>query len=164
VTSLSAFPQTFPLAIGVYHGKHEQNVGTLWRSAYIYGASMLFTVAGRYYRQPTDTIGAANHLPLLQFADFDSFRRSYDGPIVAVEMTDGACPLDKWNPPSACAVMLGAEDHGIPRAVLEQCQERVTIVTPRQLCLNVAVAGSLVLDHWSRRIGAHRRPHMRGVA
>jgi hypothetical protein len=31
--------------IGIYHGKTEENIGTLWRSAYAYGADFVFTAA-----------------------------------------------------------------------------------------------------------------------
>ena len=36
--------------IGIENGKAEVNLGTLWRSAHIFGAVFLFTV-GRRYRQ-----------------------------------------------------------------------------------------------------------------
>lgn len=40
--------------IGVYHPKHEINIGTLIRSAYIFGANYVFTVGRRYKRQSSE--------------------------------------------------------------------------------------------------------------
>ena len=38
-------------AIGVYRGKTEHNIGTLWRSAFILGAAYIFTVENKYKKQ-----------------------------------------------------------------------------------------------------------------
>lgn len=48
--------------IGVFHGKNEQNIGTLWRSANIMGADFIFTIGKRYSRQCTDRRRAINEL------------------------------------------------------------------------------------------------------
>ncbi len=45
-------------AIGVYKGKTEHNIGTLWRSAYILGAAYIFTVEKRYKKQTSDVLNA----------------------------------------------------------------------------------------------------------
>ena len=65
-----------PFAIGVDHPKHEVNIGTLWRSAYCLGASMMFTIGRRYEprRQHGDTVKAWRHLPLLHFRTCDEYR------------------------------------------------------------------------------------------
>ena len=34
--------------IGIFHTKTEQNVGTLWRSAFQLGAAGVFTIGKRY--------------------------------------------------------------------------------------------------------------------
>ena len=48
--------------IGVFHGKNEQNIGTLWRSANIMGADFIFTIGKRYSRQCTDTMKTPRHM------------------------------------------------------------------------------------------------------
>jgi tRNA (guanosine-2'-O-)-methyltransferase len=37
--------------IGIENVKTAENVGTLWRSAYILGASFIFTIGKRYKKQ-----------------------------------------------------------------------------------------------------------------
>lgn len=41
--------------IGIFHSKTEQNIGTLWRSAYQLGASGIFTIGKRYKEMSSDT-------------------------------------------------------------------------------------------------------------
>ena len=59
--------------IGVEHNKSAQNIGTLWRTAYAFDASLLCTIGRRYDRQVTDTVKAMNHVPLQHFTAFDDF-------------------------------------------------------------------------------------------
>jgi len=71
-------------------------------------------------------------------------------PIVGIELDDRAKPLSKFTHPERACYLLGAEDHGLPANVLEACHHLVQIDGLR-MCLNVAVAGSMVLyDRVSR--------------
>lgn len=55
-------------AVGIWHPKHEVNVGGLWRSADLLGASFVFTVGRRYERkQAADTTNIGRHKPLFHF-------------------------------------------------------------------------------------------------
>jgi len=134
--------------IGIYHPKHEANIGTLWRSAMIYQADFLFTIGRRYRHQASDTIKAVRHLPLWHFASFDEFytHMPHAARLVCVEITEGSHSLTNYVHPERAIYMLGAEDNGIPRGVLDREEIAVvTIPTPTSLCLNVATAGTIVL-------------------
>lgn len=140
--------------IGVYRSKTPANVGTLWRSAYQMGAAGIFTVGKRYPMQASDTLKAHRHIPCREFADFDVFLDSlpYSCPIVAVEM--GGRPLAKFTHPEQAVYLLGAEDHGIPPAVLARCHHVISLPSVRTESYNVAVAGSLVMfDRQNKREG-----------
>ena len=41
--------------IGIENAKNEYNIGTLWRSAYLMGASFIFTVNTRYKKTKVQT-------------------------------------------------------------------------------------------------------------
>lgn len=130
--------------IGVYHPKTEANIGTLWRSAHLFGASLIFTIGRRYKRQASDTTNAANHIPIMHYDDMEAFMaaRPHGAPLVGIEL--GGQPLDaNYAHPERAVYLLGSEDHGLPPEVLALCQRVVTIETPYSL--NVAVAGSIVL-------------------
>lgn len=139
--------------IGIYHTKTAENVGTLWRTAHILGASYIFTIGRRYKKQSSDTTKATRHVPLFEYDTFDQFRANLprECRIVAVELTEEATPLPSFKHPSQCVYLLGAEDHGLPAAVLERCHAAVVI--PGERCLNVSVAGSIVLyDRVAKRM------------
>lgn len=81
--------------IGVYQPKHGVNIGTLWRSAYVFGASFIFTIGRRYQQQASDIYKAKRHLPLWEFATFDEFKEHLPNGarLVFVEQSETARPL-----------------------------------------------------------------------
>lgn len=133
--------------IGVYRPKTKENVGTLWRAAHLYGASFIFTIGHRYERQATDTTKAYRHLPLLTYIDFEDFReaRPFLAPLIGVELSDRSVPLARFPHPERAIYLLGAEDHGLPPNVIDQCQHVIQIESAQPWSMNVAMAGSVVL-------------------
>jgi len=132
--------------IGVYHPKTIHNIGTLWRSAHCFGASFIFTVGHRYKHQPGDTTKAWKHVPLLEFQCFEHLLWGLprDCQLVGIECSvEGSKPLPEAIHSERSAYLLGAEDDGLPEAVLKQCHRILHI--PSTFCLNVAVAGSVVM-------------------
>jgi tRNA(Leu) C34 or U34 (ribose-2'-O)-methylase TrmL len=132
--------------IGIIAPKTEQNVGTLWRSAYQLGASVLYTIGGRYKSSSTDTLNVPARIPLIELDDWNSFAE-WAAPKaavwVAIEM--GGTPLSQFKHPRIAIYILGSEDHGIPKNVLRGCREVVSLESEQYGSYNVAVAGSLVM-------------------
>jgi len=130
--------------IGIYHPKTTENIGTLWRSAHNFGADFIFTIGKRYKKQASDTTKAERHIPLYEYSSFDDFKAHLPRGCntVFVEQAEGAKNLKETHHPEACAYVLGAEDYGVPEEIMRGYQ-KVFIDTP--MCLNVAVAGSIVL-------------------
>lgn len=140
--------------IGVYHPKTVENIGTLWRSAYLFGASFIFTVGRRYHKQASDTPQTYRHVPLWNFQTFEEFNDKvpYGAQIVCIELADKSKPLHESHHPEQAIYLLGAEDYGIPKEILEGRQV-VQIATARPQSMNVAVAGSLVMyDRYAKSI------------
>jgi tRNA G18 (ribose-2'-O)-methylase SpoU len=131
--------------IGVEHTKHEQNIGTLFRSAMVFGASFVYTVGRRYHRQASDTVASHRHMPLYHFADLDDLagHLPFGCPLVGIELDDRAVPLPSFTHPETACYILGAEDRGLTARTLDTCHAVVQL--PGRFCLNVAVAGSVVL-------------------
>ena len=129
--------------IGIYGSKTAVNVGTLWRSAGVLGAAFIFTVGKRYPKQASDTIKAYRHIPLWHFETLDDLRVPHDCPLVGVEQAEKAKTLPTFTHPERAVYILGAEDQGLPKKVLERCHRLVEI--PSERCLNVATAGAIVL-------------------
>lgn len=131
--------------IAVYHPKTETNVGTLWRSANVFGASFLALIGRRFKKQASDTMATHRNVPLYEYLTFDQFRdhQPHGCAIVAVERCATARNIVNYCHPERAVYLLGPEDGGIPSSVLARCHSRIVI--PGTHCLNVAAAGSIVL-------------------
>ena len=131
--------------IGIFHGKTQENLGTLWRSAYQMGAVGIFTIGRRYKKQASDTLQVYRHIPLRHFDTYEDFEKSraYDCQLIAIEQ--GGTPLPEFKHPQRACYLLGAEDHGLPPSVLERCQHTISLPSIRTNSYNVAVAGSLIM-------------------
>lgn len=143
-------------AIGVYGCKTEANIGTLWRTATLYGAAFVFTVGRRYQRQASDTPNTPLHTPLFNYATVADLREHlpWSAPLIGVELADRAVPLQRFWHPERAVYLLGAEDTGLPAKVLDQCHHAVQVEALHPQSMNVAVAGSLVV--YARHVQASR--------
>lgn len=148
--------------IGVYHSKTEVNIGTLWRHAQLYGADFIFTIGRRYSPQASDTLKAYRHMPLFNYIDFAEFydKLPYAAQLVCIEMDEKAKPLTEVNHPQQAVYLLGAEDHGLPKTVLEGHQT-IQIPSLEPISMNVAVAGTLVMyDRYVKSISTLGGDHL----
>lgn len=132
--------------IGIYHPKHEVNIGTLFRSAYSFGASFVFTVGRRYKKQSSDVCNVRNIIPFFEYTTTNDLivNLPHACKLVGVELSDDAQCLSTYEHPYNCCYLLGAEDHGIPSKVLNKCHEIIRVPNAIK-CLNVSVAGSIVM-------------------
>lgn len=140
--------------IGIVGSKTPLNVGTLWRSAGNMGAAFIFTVGRRYPRQGSDTIKAWKHIPLFELDSLDDLRllAPSDCVPVGIEQAVGARRLPGYTHPERAIYLLGAEDTGLTGAAMQWCRDLVEI--PSSRCLNVAVAGSIVMYDRAAKQGA----------
>lgn len=131
--------------IGIYNPKREVNMGTLWRTADALGAAFTFQIGGRFKRQPSDTTAAYRHVPHFVHESLDDFFAAIPHACVpvAVELDDRATALASFTHPASAVYLLGAEDGGLPPAALNRCAAIVQL--PGRYCINVAVAGSIVM-------------------
>lgn len=134
-------------AVGIYGCKTEANIGTLWRSATLYGAAFVFTVGRRYSRQASDTPNTPLHTPLFHFSTVEDLREHLPNaaPLVGVELDPRGRTLSGYGHPERAVYLLGAEDNGLPLQVLDQCHSVIQIETVLPQSMNVAVAGSIIL-------------------
>lgn len=133
-------------AIGVFHSKAEVNIGTLYRSAFAFGAAFVFTVGRRYKPQHTDTAKSWRHIPIFHFSNLADLKNHlpFCCRLVGVEIADGAQPTTKYIHPEQACYLLGAEDHGLNKEAIDACHD-VIVIPGLRYCLNVATAGSIVL-------------------
>ena len=85
------------------------------------------------------------HIPTFSYKDFQDFNdhRPYDCPLIGIELTDKSVMIKDFVHPKQACYLLGAEDNGLTIEALKACQKIIKL--PGDRCLNVAVAGSIVL-------------------
>ena len=131
--------------IGIFNPRNDENIGTLWRSAYQLGAAGIFTIGRAYKHQPSDVVKAKYKIPLRHYLDFEAFEsaRPVGAVLVGIEMS--GIPLAQFRHPPQAVYLLGSEAAGLPPKVLARCNAVVTVEAVNRASYNLAVAGSLVM-------------------
>lgn len=132
--------------IGVERINKPYNVGNLFRSAHAFGASFVFTVNATYERQKgtrSDTSDSMGQVPFYSFPDVASMLLPKGCALVGVELLDDAVDLPSFRHPTQAAYVLGPERASLSPAMVERCDHVIKI--PTRFCLNVGIAGALVM-------------------
>ena len=131
--------------IGVYQPKTWENIGILWRTAYIYKASFIFVIGARYKKPSSDVLKVWAKIPLFQYTTLESFLDCvpYSCQIVGIEMNNKSFPIKEYLHPNRAIYILGSEDNGLPNALIKKCHDLIYL--PGDTSLNVAVAGSITI-------------------
>ena len=130
--------------IGCINMKNRLNYGTLFRSASCFGASFIFLIGKRFEMQASDTQRSERHIPLYRYENYDEFLGNipFACRLVSAEMTDNAHNLINFVHPERAIYLLGPEDGTIPLEILDKS---LVVKIPTSYCLNLAVAGSILL-------------------
>ncbi len=157
-----------PMAVAAWNISKEYNVGSLIRTAHAAAVEEVILVGEREWNVEAART-AELYTKIIYLPGKDEFlehleERGWD--LVAIELDARSVSLfDAVYPPRPC-FLLGAELGGIPNELLEA--SRLIVEIPQWglvPCLNVAVAGSIVLyDHLSKlhRRGSLDRPSLPG--
>lgn len=134
-------------AIGLHNPKNPINVGHVLRAAGCYNAAMV-AIAGirpqRYMRAkiPTDTQKAYRHLPVMRGEHIQDLI-PYDCVPVAVDLIEGATPLQNFVHPERAFYIFGAEDATLGEQVVSMCKH--TIYVPTTQCMNLSATVNVIL-------------------
>ncbi len=131
--------------IGCFNMQKEVNYGTLFRSALNFEVDFIFLIGKRFKRQKSDTAASCRHIPLYEYDTFESFLANipYDCQLVGIELTTTAKSLITFTHPTQAVYLLGPENGSLTEEIISKCQH--VIMIPTNYCLNVAVAGAIVL-------------------
>lgn len=150
-------------AIGIFHSKTIDNLGTLWRSADNFDAAYCFTIGRRYTGQCSDTTKAYRHIPLINYPDWETFlkARPMSTLLIGVEQCEKSQSIINFSHPVRAIYILGAEDYGLSKEVIKECQKVIAI--PTKSCINVAVCGSIVMYDRVRQLKEAMLPTRRDM-
>ena len=132
--------------IGVENISKQANAGSLLRSAHAFGASFFFTInptVDLHELRAADTSAAYDHLPVYNFEKPQDLLLPKGASLVAVELTPDAVDLPSFRHPQNAVYVLGPERANVSDAMLSRCDHVIKI--PLKFCINVGVAGALVM-------------------
>ena len=133
--------------IGIYAPIHNENIGTLWRSAYQLGAAGIFVIGKWRKSQASDTAKTRLEIPFRNYLNWEDFlqHRPIGTKLIGIEI--GGKSLANFQHPAQALYILGSEANGLPDYVQKQCDYIINIEALRDASYNVAVAGSIVMYH-----------------
>jgi tRNA G18 (ribose-2'-O)-methylase SpoU len=140
-------------AIGAERISKSLNVGNLMRSAHGFGASFTFTVGAVYQAREAaaDTSKGTQHLPHYSWSRIEDMVLPQGCKLVGIELIEGAVDLPSFRHPLRAAYVLGPERGMLSPEMLARCDYTVKI--PTTFCINVAMAGAIVMYDRVRSLG-----------
>ena len=131
--------------IGIFEPKIEENIGTLWRSAFAMGATFVFTIGKKYKHQASDTTKSWKHIPLYHYPTLTEFCNvvPHKCQVIGIELDKKSTKISEFVHPERCIYLLGSERIGLSDEALLCCNDLVQL--QGKYCLNVAVAGSIAM-------------------
>src|SRR5262245_27485127 len=140
-------------AIGPERMSKALTLGNLMLSAHGFGASFTFTIGASYQalEARADTSKGQWHLPHYNWATIDDIVLPNGCRLVGVELLETATDLPSFRHPLRAAYVLGPEQGSLSPALLARCSHVVRI--PTSFCINVAMAGAIVMYDRLRCMG-----------
>jgi tRNA(Leu) C34 or U34 (ribose-2'-O)-methylase TrmL len=129
-------------AIGLYHPKSAENVGSVLRAAQCYGAAIVIQAGNRTGPGCTDTMKAYRSIPYLKVEDLHA-AIPHDCVPVAVDLVPGARDLRRYIHPERAFYIFGPEDGTLGENVLSWCRDKIMVPTAR--CMNLAATVNVIL-------------------
>lgn len=132
--------------IGAYGISKTFNIGNLFRSAHAFDASFVFTVDAQYNRKDghvSDTSDSLGQLPFYDFKSEEDLILPDKCTLVGIELTDDAIALPTFRHPPQAAYILGPERGILSPKLQKKCKYIIQI--PTKFCLNVGIAGAIVM-------------------
>ena len=151
-------------AIGAEGISKPMNLGALMRTANAFGASFVFSVKAEDRTKiayKSDTSRTFKSVPYYQWESIEEMVLPRECQMVGVELTDDAIDLPEFRHPRMAAYVLGPERGNLSAAMQDRCDHIIKI--PTKFCINVSLAGALVMYDRVRSMGGWRdRPVMPG--
>mgnify|MGYP006267288367 CR=1 FL=1 len=143
--------------IGVEGISKAHNLGNLMRSAHAFGAEFFFAIAPDVRMQDvhrSDTAHSDMHVPFYTYDSVSDLVLPKGCVLTGVEFIEDAVELPSFRHPVRAAYILGPEMGSLSDAALSRCGHIIKI--PLKFCINVGVAGALVM--YDRMVSAGRFP------
>ena len=155
-----------PVHVAVENLGHDMNVGSVVRTANAMNVAGVHVVGRRRWNRRgamvTDRyLDVRHHVDAGALAAWAATAGD-DGaglPLIGLDTGDGSVPLETYDLPRACVLVLGSEGEGLTAAARAACTDVLAITQfGSTRSVNVAAAGAIALHAWVRRHAFGQRP------
>ncbi len=155
-----------PVHVAAENLGHDLNLGSLVRTANAMGVAGVHVVGRRRWNRRgamvTDRYLDVHHHPDAEALTAWASASGPGGgplPIIGLDTGPGAVPLETYDLPEACVLLLGSEGEGLSAAARQRCAAVLEITQfGSTRSINVAAAGAIALHAWVRRHAFCQRP------
>jgi tRNA G18 (ribose-2'-O)-methylase SpoU len=150
-----------PVHVAIENFAHDLNIGSVVRTANALGVAGVHVVGRRRWNRRgamvTDRYLAVHHHP--DAAALEAWAGARGLPLIGVDNTEGAVPLETFDLPRACVLVLGQEGAGLSADAVRRCSAVLAITQfGSTRSINAGAAGAIALHAWVRRHSFGQRP------
>jgi tRNA G18 (ribose-2'-O)-methylase SpoU len=143
-----------PFHVAVENFAHDLNIGSVVRTANAFLAAEVHIVGRRRWNRRgamvTDRYVHVHHHPSV--AELAAWALDEGLPLLGVDNLPGAVPLETYDLPAACVLLLGQEGPGLSEAAHGACDVVLSIAQYGSTrSINAGAAGAVAMHAWVRR-------------
>lgn len=140
-----------PFHVAIENWQHDLNIGSIVRSANAFAAETVHIIGRRRWNKRgamvTDRYQHVLHHP--DIADFVTWARERDLPVVAVDNVEGSVPIEQTALPERCILLFGQEGPGLSAEALAAADLAVEITQYGSTrSINASAAAAIVMHSW----------------
>jgi tRNA G18 (ribose-2'-O)-methylase SpoU len=143
-----------PFSVAIENFQHDFNIGSVVRTANAFNAEGVHVVGRRRWNRRgamvTDRYLHVHHHP--DVATFVAWAAEAELPLFGIDNLPGAVPLETFELPRRCVLLLGQEGPGLSDEAREHCQALLSIAQfGSTRSINAGAAGAIAMHAWVRR-------------
>ncbi|MCU1545464.1 MAG: rRNA methyltransferase [Homoserinimonas sp.] len=143
-----------PFHVAIENWQHDMNIGSIVRSANAFAADTVHIIGRRRWNKRgamvTDRYQHVLYHP--DVADFVSWARSENLPIVALDNVEGSVLIERFEMPRRCVLLFGQEGPGLSAEALTAADATVEISQfGSTRSINASAAAAVAMHAWIRQ-------------
>ena len=146
-------PRRHGFHVAVENWVHDLNIGSVVRTANAFNAAAVHVVGRRRWNRRGAMV-TDRYLDVVHHPDADALRRwaaERDLPLLGVDNTPGAVPLETYPMPRRCVLLFGQEGPGLSDAAVDACDVVLSIAQfGSTRSLNAGAAAAIAMHAWIR--------------
>lgn len=143
-----------PFHVAIENWQHDLNIGSIVRSANAFLAESVHIIGRRRWNRRGAMV-TDRYQHIVHHEDvvaFTAWAEDHGMPILAVDNTAGAVPVERADLPERCVLLFGQEGPGLSAEALAAASGHIEITQYGSTrSINAAAAAAVVMHEWCRR-------------